>query len=225
MPATTHSDAIHCSSSIDMSFQVAVGHLLLLCTLPSQFLAVLCYAVFVKSHMGKPLLQVNMCRCCQGRCYICLLTPWLTGFHVLQTLCEETNGEAIITTGVGQHQMWAAQWYNYNEPRRWASSGGLGSMGFGLPSALGAAVAYDGTDSGRPKKVPSPHKHNTACLLSQSKSFSVDCDFLCNQEVDKAVRVCSDWSACVSRLLPTAQDQSSLVLRSPQRPVQLCHVM
>ena len=74
-------------------------------------------------------------------------------FHVLQTLCEETKGEAIITTGVGQHQMWAAQWYKYNEPRRWASSGGLGSMGFGLPSALGAAVAYDGTDSGRPKKV------------------------------------------------------------------------
>ncbi|KAL3136694.1 hypothetical protein ABBQ38_005929 [Trebouxia sp. C0009 RCD-2024] len=71
----------------------------------------------------------------------------------IQTLCEETNGEAIITTGVGQHQMWAAQWYKYNEPRRWASSGGLGSMGFGLPAALGAAVAYDGTDSGRPKKV------------------------------------------------------------------------
>ena len=71
----------------------------------------------------------------------------------VQTLCEETKGEAIITTGVGQHQMWAAQWYKYNEPRRWASSGGLGSMGFGLPSALGAAVAYDGTDSGRPHRV------------------------------------------------------------------------
>ncbi|DBA69448.1 hypothetical protein WJX79_010912 [Trebouxia sp. C0005] len=71
----------------------------------------------------------------------------------IQTLCEETKGDAIITTGVGQHQMWAAQWYKYNEPRRWASSGGLGSMGFGLPSALGAAVAWDGTDSGRPKKV------------------------------------------------------------------------
>ncbi len=71
----------------------------------------------------------------------------------MQTLCEETKGDAIITTGVGQHQMWAAQWYKYNEPRRWASSGGLGSMGFGLPSALGAAVAWDGTDKGRPKKV------------------------------------------------------------------------
>ncbi len=68
-------------------------------------------------------------------------------------LHEETNGEALITTGVGQHQMWAAQWYKLKQPRQWATSGGLGSMGFGLPSALGAAVAYDGTDKGRPKKV------------------------------------------------------------------------
>jgi hypothetical protein len=65
---------------------------------------------------------------------------------------EETQGDAIVATGVGQHQMWAAQWYLFDQPRRWLTSGGLGSMGFGLPSALGAAVAYDGTD-GRPKKV------------------------------------------------------------------------
>ena len=71
-------------------------------------------------------------------------------------LHEETNGEALITTGVGQHQMWAAQWYKLKEPRQWATSGGLGSMGFGLPSALGAATAYDGTDKGRPKRVR-PH--------------------------------------------------------------------
>ena len=71
----------------------------------------------------------------------------------MQMLYEETRGEAIITTGVGQHQMWAAQWYKYNEPRRWVSSGGLGSMGFGLPSAIGAAVAFDGTDNGRCKRV------------------------------------------------------------------------
>ena len=49
-------------------------------------------------------------------------------------LYEETQGDAIITTGVGQHQMWAAQYYKFKEPRRWATSGGLGSMGFGLPS-------------------------------------------------------------------------------------------
>jgi acetolactate synthase I/II/III large subunit len=62
----------------------------------------------------------------------------------IQALWEETKGEAIITTGVGQHQMWAAQWYPLDRPRHWVSSGGLGSMGFGLPSALGAAAAYDG---------------------------------------------------------------------------------
>ena len=70
----------------------------------------------------------------------------------MQAIYEATNGEAIIATGVGQHQMWAAQWYKYDAPRRWVSSGGLGSMGFGLPSAIGAAVAYDGTDK-RPHKV------------------------------------------------------------------------
>ncbi len=69
-----------------------------------------------------------------------------------QMLWEETKGEAIVTTGVGQHQMWAAQYYKFDEPRRWVTSGGLGSMGFGLPSALGAAAAFDGKD-GRPKRV------------------------------------------------------------------------
>lgn len=74
-------------------------------------------------------------------------------FSYQQVLHEETKGDAIVTTGVGQHQMWAAQYYKFDAPRRWATSGGLGSMGFGLPSALGAAVAFDGTDGGRPKKA------------------------------------------------------------------------
>lgn len=72
--------------------------------------------------------------------------------YAIQVLHEETNGDAIITTGVGQHQMWAAQWYPLNKPRRWITSGGLGSMGFGLPSALGAAAAFDGKQ-GRPKRI------------------------------------------------------------------------
>ena len=55
--------------------------------------------------------------------------------------------------GVGQHQMWAAQWYKFDEPRRWVTSGGLGAMGFGLPSALGAAAAHDGSHPGRPKRA------------------------------------------------------------------------
>lgn len=61
--------------------------------------------------------------------------------YAIQVLDELTNGNAIISTGVGQHQMWAAQFYKYNQPRQWLTSGGLGAMGFGLPAAVGAAVA------------------------------------------------------------------------------------
>jgi acetolactate synthase-1/2/3 large subunit len=60
---------------------------------------------------------------------------------VIRTLCEMTRGKAIITTGVGQHQMWAGQFYNFDDPRTFLTSAGLGSMGFGYPAALGAKVA------------------------------------------------------------------------------------
>jgi len=60
--------------------------------------------------------------------------------YMMQALYEVTGGEAIVTSDVGQHQMWAAQYYHFNQPRRWINSGGLGTMGFGLPAALGAAV-------------------------------------------------------------------------------------
>jgi len=61
--------------------------------------------------------------------------------YVIKMLCEMTKGEAIITTGVGQHQMWAAQFYNFTEPRTLVTSAGLGSMGYGYPAAMGASVA------------------------------------------------------------------------------------
>ena len=64
--------------------------------------------------------------------------------HAIQLLYELTNGNAIITTGVGQHQMWSAQWFKYDRPRQWLTSGGLGAMGFGLPAAVGAAVGNPG---------------------------------------------------------------------------------
>ncbi|MBZ4670659.1 MAG: ilvB [Oscillospiraceae bacterium] len=60
--------------------------------------------------------------------------------EVIETLCELTNGEAIISTEVGQHQMWAAQYYNFKKERSFVSSGGLGTMGFGLGSAMGSAI-------------------------------------------------------------------------------------
>ncbi|MGB0370778.1 MAG: biosynthetic-type acetolactate synthase large subunit [Opitutales bacterium] len=62
--------------------------------------------------------------------------------EAIEVLYEETKGDAIITTGVGQHQMWAAQYYKFSEPRRYISSLGLGTMGFGLPAAIGAKVAF-----------------------------------------------------------------------------------
>ncbi len=60
--------------------------------------------------------------------------------YVIEQLDAVTNGDAIITTEVGQNQMWAAQWYKYNYPRTFISSGGLGTMGFGFPAAMGAKV-------------------------------------------------------------------------------------
>jgi acetolactate synthase-1/2/3 large subunit len=60
--------------------------------------------------------------------------------YMIKALHEATGGEAIVTSDVGQHQMWAAQYYDFSKPRRWINSGGLGTMGFGLPAAMGAAV-------------------------------------------------------------------------------------
>mgnify|MGYP000647491700 CR=1 FL=1 len=61
---------------------------------------------------------------------------------VVQSLYEVTGGDAYITSDVGQHQMWAAQYYGFDQPRRWINSGGLGTMGFGLPAAMGVQLAH-----------------------------------------------------------------------------------
>jgi acetolactate synthase-1/2/3 large subunit len=63
---------------------------------------------------------------------------------VLEKLYEVTGGEAFVTSDVGQHQMWAAQFYKFDKPRRWINSGGLGTMGFGLPAAMGVRLANPG---------------------------------------------------------------------------------
>ncbi|MGB5538564.1 MAG: acetolactate synthase 3 large subunit [Gammaproteobacteria bacterium] len=62
--------------------------------------------------------------------------------YVVETLYNVTNGDAFITSDVGQHQMWAAQFYKFDKPRRWINSGGLGTMGFGLPAAMGVQFAH-----------------------------------------------------------------------------------
>ncbi|HUO43934.1 MAG TPA: acetolactate synthase 3 catalytic subunit [Burkholderiales bacterium] len=66
--------------------------------------------------------------------------------RVVETLYEITGGEAFVTSDVGQHQMWAAQYYKFDKPRRWINSGGLGTMGFGLPAAMGVRLANPDAD-------------------------------------------------------------------------------
>ena len=68
-------------------------------------------------------------------------TEFIKPQYVVQKLYEITGGDAIITSDVGQHQMWAAQYYPFKRPKQWLNSGGLGTMGFGLPAAIGAQLA------------------------------------------------------------------------------------
>src|SRR6186713_937024 len=65
-------------------------------------------------------------------------------YYVIEEINRITKGEAIISTGVGQHQMWAAQYLDFREPRQWLTSGSMGTMGFGLPAAIGAQIANPG---------------------------------------------------------------------------------
>ncbi len=73
--------------------------------------------------------------------------------YVVESLYEVTKGEAYVTSDVGQHQMWAAQFYTFDKPRRWINSGGLGTMGFGLPAAMGVKCAFP--------------EHQVACITGE----------------------------------------------------------
>ncbi len=64
----------------------------------------------------------------------------------IETLCKVTKGKAFVCSDVGQHQMWTAQYYKFDQPRRWINSGGLGTMGFGMPAAMGAKLAHPKED-------------------------------------------------------------------------------
>ena len=90
--------------------------------------------------------------------------------YVVEQICEATKGEAIVTTEVGQNQMWAAQYYTYTNPRSFLSSGGLGTMGFGFPAAIGAqlgcpdkiviAIAGDGSFQMNIQELSTAVKYN-----------------------------------------------------------------
>ena len=69
-------------------------------------------------------------------------SPLIKPQHVIEQLYEATSGDAYVSSDVGQHQMWVAQYYKFAQPRRWINSGGLGTMGFGLPAAMGVKLAH-----------------------------------------------------------------------------------
>jgi acetolactate synthase I/II/III large subunit len=71
-------------------------------------------------------------------------SAYIQPYYVIEEINRLTRGEAIITTGVGQHQMWAAQYFDFRSPRLWLTSGSMGTMGFGLPAAVGAQFAQRG---------------------------------------------------------------------------------
>ena len=71
-------------------------------------------------------------------------SPLIQPYHVIEEINKLTHGDAIISTGVGQHQMWAAQYFDFRNPRLWLTSGSMGTMGFGLPAAIGAQFANPG---------------------------------------------------------------------------------
>jgi acetolactate synthase-1/2/3 large subunit len=71
-------------------------------------------------------------------------SQFIQPYYVIEEINRLTRGEAIITTGVGQHQMWAAQYFDFSSPRLWLTSGSMGTMGFGLPAAVGAQFAQRG---------------------------------------------------------------------------------
>jgi len=73
-------------------------------------------------------------------------SPKIKPQFVIEQLWEVTKGDAFVTSDVGQHQMWAAQFYRFDKPRRWINSGGLGTMGFGLPAAIGVKLGHPDAD-------------------------------------------------------------------------------
>lgn len=94
----------------------------------------------IKSDISDWWAQINEWRKVHGGRYEMSDTV-IKPQYVIEMLCEVTKGEAYITSDVGQHQMWAAQYYKFDKPRRWINSGGLGTMGVGLPYAMGCQFA------------------------------------------------------------------------------------
>ncbi len=107
----------------------------------------------IKDHKAKPqkkALEAWWQQIGQWRAVECLEfdreSPLIKPQFVIEQLYAVTKGDAYVTSDVGQHQMWAAQYYKFDKPRRWINSGGLGTMGFGLPAAIGVKLAFPDAD-------------------------------------------------------------------------------
>lgn len=107
----------------------------------------------IKDHKKKPsakALEAWWSRIAEWQALNCLEydrgSPLIKPQYVIEQLYEVTKGDAYVTSDVGQHQMWAAQYYRFDKPRRWINSGGLGTMGFGLPAAIGVKLAFPDAD-------------------------------------------------------------------------------
>ncbi len=99
-----------------------------------------------KGKVNKKALEAWWLQISQWQAIDCLqydrASPLIKPQYVIEQLYEVTKGDAYVTSDVGQHQMWAAQYYRFSKPRRWINSGGLGTMGFGLPAAIGVKLAF-----------------------------------------------------------------------------------
>ena len=107
----------------------------------------------IKDHHKKPnkkALELWWHQIGQWQAVDCLQfdrkSPLIKPQYVIEQLYEVTKGDAYVTSDVGQHQMWAAQYYPFDKPRRWINSGGLGTMGFGMPAAIGVKLAFPDAD-------------------------------------------------------------------------------
>ena len=108
---------------------------------------------FIKESSTKPnkkALELWWQQIAQWQAVDCLQfdreSPLIKPQYVIEQLYDVTKGNAYVTSDVGQHQMWAAQYYPFDKPRRWINSGGLGTMGFGLPAAIGVKLAHPDAD-------------------------------------------------------------------------------
>jgi len=107
----------------------------------------------IKDHKHKPhkkALEAWWAQIGQWRALNCLEydrhSPLIKPQYVIEQLWDVTKGDAYITSDVGQHQMWTAQYYRFDKPRHWINSGGLGTMGFGMPAAIGVKLAFPDAD-------------------------------------------------------------------------------